>query len=318
MMRPKQMYIRLSLVLLATLSTTSLAQSGGAVGDSLQLTARQDSVQQGRNWLSGLLRRIARRSDDNSAIQANSIATADSAMGSDSTEMTPVVVAEVRSFTSRKDSLAWLSARRVATRAGGFHINVDIFAHQLYVIAANGDTLRQAPVATASNGTVKFGDRHWTFTTPRGLRRVLAKEKDPVWRPPDWHFAEVALEHGLKLKYLERGHPVHLQDGTILKVVGDEVGIVAPGTTEFQPLVLDMHVVFDNILFIPPVDTKQREVPGELGHFRLTLGDGYMLHGTPFANSIGASVTHGCVRLHDDDIEWLFDNTPVGTKVYLY
>jgi lipoprotein-anchoring transpeptidase ErfK/SrfK len=29
-------------------------------------------------------------------------------------------------------------------------------------------------------------------------------------------------------------------------------------------------------------------------------------------------VTHGCVRLADDDIEWLYENVPVGTKVYIY
>ena len=83
-------------------------------------------------------------------------------------------------------------------------------------------------------------------------------------------------------------------------------------------MVLDEHIVFDNTLFIPPADTKHRQIAGELGHFRLTLGDGYQLHGTPYANSIGAAVTHGCVRLHDEDVEWLYDNIPVGTKVYLF
>ncbi len=48
------------------------------------------------------------------------------------------------------------------------------------------------------------------------------------------------------------------------------------------------------------------------------LSDGLLLHGTPHAGSIGASVTHGCVRLADDDIQWLYDNVPVGTKVYIY
>jgi lipoprotein-anchoring transpeptidase ErfK/SrfK len=76
--------------------------------------------------------------------------------------------------------------------------------------------------------------------------------------------------------------------------------------------------VFDNTLFVPPTDTKHRQIEGELGHFRLYLGDGYQIHGTPYANSIGSSVTHGCVRLHDEDIEWLYENVPVGTKVYIY
>jgi len=111
---------------------------------------------------------------------------------------------------------------------------------------------------------------------------------------------------------------IRLQDGTKLLTRGDEVGVIYPGTKEFIPMVLDEHVVFDNTLFIPPAGTKQRSIKGELGHFRLALGDGYLLHGTPYANSIGSSVTHGCVRLQDDDIEWLYDNVPVGTRVYIY
>lgn len=313
----------LSLLLLGTMTASAAAQSGSAVRDSLAVARQDTSTRQGRNWLSGLLRRIARRSDDSTAA-ANALAAANSSGDSSATTVTrtedaPLANAPTaRAFKSRKDSVAWESARRAAARADGYRIVVDIFAHELYVIDEKGDTLRRAPAATASNATLAYGKNTWTFETPRGVRRVLSKEKDPVWRPPDWHFAEVALEHGLKLKYLQRGQTVRLKDGTRLKVEGDEVGIIPPGTREFQPLVLDMHVVFDNTLFIPPTDTKHRQIEGELGHFRLSLGEGYMLHGTPYANSIGTSVTHGCVRLHDDDIEWLYDNVPVGTKVYIY
>ena len=117
---------------------------------------------------------------------------------------------------------------------------------------------------------------------------------------------------------LVRGRTVHLKDGTKLLVEGDEVGIIRAGTREFVPMVLDEHVVFDGTLFVPPAGTKQRAIEGELGHFRLDLGNGYLLHGTPYAKSIGAAVTHGCVRLRDEDIEWLYENVPVGTKVYIY
>ena len=223
----------------------------------------------------------------------------------------------VRSFTSRGDRREYEAARAMADRASGYRVVVDIADHQLWVIDGR-DTLRSAPVATAMNTTLSFGGKSWRFETPRGVRTVLGKDKDPVWTPPDWHFAEVATEHGLRLRQLERGQVVRLRDGTRLTTKGDEVGVIQPGETEFVPLVLDEHVVFDNTLFIPPTGTKQRTVEGELGHFRLKLGDGYQLHGTPFAKSIGTSATHGCVRLHDEDIEWLYDNVPVGTKVYLY
>jgi hypothetical protein len=325
MTRLDHLLVRLSLLLLVTVSPGAAAQSREPVRDTLNTVAREDSVRQGRSWLSGLLRRIARRSDDSTVVANGGASTltasdrADRSVDSSDAANAPVANAPTaRAFKSRADSVAWESARRVAARADGYRVVVDIFAHELFVIGANGDTLRRAPAATASNATLSYGDRKWTFETPRGVRRVLAKEKDPVWRPPDWHFAEIALEHGLRLRQLQRGRTITLRDGTKLKVVGDEVGIIPPGEREFQPLVLDMHVVFDNTLFVPPVDTKHRQIEGELGHYRLTLGDGYMLHGTPYANSIGTSVTHGCVRLRDEDIEWLYENVPVGTRVFIY
>jgi hypothetical protein len=314
MPRPQIFAFWLSLLLLGSMSLPSPAQSPQRARDS-STVAREDSVkQEGRSWLTSLLRKIARKSDDSSAVAATLVDSA-------ATEPEPIAVASTataRAFKSRKDSVQWSGARNVALHADGYRIVVDIFAHELYVIGANDDTLRKASAATATNATLTYGGRNWSFETPRGVRTVLSKDKDPVWRPPDWHFAEVALEHNLKLRSLQRGQVIRLRDGTRLKIEGDEVGIIAPGTKEFQPLVLDMHVVFDNTLFVPPVDTKHRQIEGELGHFRLYLGDGYQIHGTPYANSIGASVTHGCVRLHDDDIEWLYDNVPVGTKVYIY
>ena len=31
-------------------------------------------------------------------------------------------------------------------------------------------------------------------------------------------------------------------------------------------------------------------------------------HGTPFKDSIGKAVTHGCIRLSDEDITWLYQH----------
>lgn len=269
-----------------------------------------------------LLRKIARRSDDTLTVASSQSTMATDAETTVEPSAPPSAVpmpmprAE-RTFKSRKDSLEWRAARTVAQRSSGYRVVVDLFEHQLYVIDRD-DTLRIASAATAMNATLSYGGRTWRFETPRGVRVVRGKDKDPVWTPPEWHFAEIANEHGLKLRSMQRGHPIRLKDGTILTSKGDEAGIIRPGTKTFVPLVLDEHVVFDNTVFIPPDGTKHRSIQGELGHYRLDLGDGYLLHGTPYANSIGSAVTHGCVRLHDEDIEWLYENVPVGTKVYIY
>ncbi len=302
--------LRLSLLLLAATSSPLLAQRPEPTAVDTLAVTRIDSVRASSNWLAALLRKIARRSDDSLSADPDQRdgGSAEAANDGRSTR---------RTFSSRKDSLAYESARAAADRADGYRVVVDIFANQLYVIDG-GDTLHAAPVATAMNSTLSYGGRSWRFETPRGVRKVQSKDRDPVWTPPEWHYAEVALEHQLKLRTLRRGQTVRMSDGTRLTSRGDEVGIIAPGEKEFVPLVLDEHVVFDNTIFVPPAGTKHRSIQGELGHFRLALGDGYLLHGTPYTKSIGAAVTHGCVRLRDEDIEWLFDNVPVGTRVYLY
>jgi lipoprotein-anchoring transpeptidase ErfK/SrfK len=42
---------------------------------------------------------------------------------------------------------------------------------------------------------------------------------------------------------------------------------------------------------------------------------GVGIHGTPDAASIGYSASHGCIRMHIPDAEWLFDHVSVGTPV---
>lgn len=223
----------------------------------------------------------------------------------------------VVSFKSRKDSLEYSSARRLAENADGFRVVVSLFDRNLWVIDGMGDTLRAADVAVARDESFTFNGRTWVFKTPRGKRVVRFKEANPVWTPPDWHYAEVARDYDLKLRALPRRGSVKLKDGSVLTVRDSLVGIIKPGK-KWEALPIDYEVVFDGTLFIPPIGTKNRRIEGQLGKFKLDLGEGYMLHGTPYQYTVGGAVTHGCVRLRDDDIRWLYDNVPVGTPVYIY
>jgi hypothetical protein len=216
-------------------------------------------------------------------------------------------------------------ARARARRLAALGVNpnalrVEISIADRHIWAIEGaDTLLSAPAAMAEGTKLSYAGRHWTFKTPRGVHTVLGKNTDPIWTPPDWHYAEVAQANQLKLAEMPARKPVRLKDGTLLAVRDSTVGVIFPDSGyKFESLPVDEEIVFDNTLFIPPEGTKHRSIKGELGHYRLDLGDGYLLHGTPYTNSIGAAVTHGCVRLADDDIEWLYENVPVGTKVYIY
>lgn len=307
-----------ALALALAVAPVAQAQAIAPLRDPVEATGREDTVRATGGVLRGLMGRLTRNRPDSSTVDAPG-GTAAGPTDSVVLAGNPVPAPEAAAarFKSNADSAAWERARSVAARADGFHVVVDLFAKLLYVVDGR-DTLRTASAATALNTTLTYGGRSWRFETPRGVRTVLGKEKDPIWRPPDWHFAEVALEHGLKLRTIDRGQVIRMRDGTRLMIRGDEVGIIAPGEKEFIPLVLDDHIVFDNTLFVPPLDTKHRQVKGELGAYRLILGEGFLLHGTPDASSIGTNVTHGCVRLGDDDIQWLYDHVPVGTKVYIY
>lgn len=57
---------------------------------------------------------------------------------------------------------------------------------------------------------------------------------------------------------------------------------------------------------------------GVLGDYALSLGDGYLIHGTLYQRLLGMPVTHGCIRLNDDDLEAVFNALSVGSKVYIY
>ena len=44
---------------------------------------------------------------------------------------------------------------------------------------------------------------------------------------------------------------------------------------------------------------------------------GVGIHGTPSDASIGYSVSHGCIRMHIPEAEWLFNHVEVGTTVFI-
>lgn len=109
----------------------------------------------------------------------------------------------------------------------------------------------------------KKGKKEFDFYTPKGVRKVQRKQKNPVWTKPDWAF----IEEGLPIP--PPGHPSRFESRT-------------------------------------------------LGAYKLELGDNYMIHGTLYKRFMGQSVTHGCIRLGDEDLEVVYNTMQVGSKVYIY
>jgi hypothetical protein len=227
----------------------------------------------------------------------------------------PAAEARFARYRSARDSIAGETARVGAERSTGMRVVVQLDARELAVLDG-ADTLLVAPVAIGRDTTIKYGARTWSFDTPRGKRIVRRKDENPVWIPPDWHYVEVAARKGFKLAYLPMKGSVALGGGRKLLVRGGTAGVLQGKT--FTPLPTDEEIVFGQTLYVPPSGSANRRIPGELGRFRLDLGDGYQLHGTPHEDTIGDAATHGCIRLYDEDIEWLYQNVPLKTPVYIF
>lgn len=176
-------------------------------------------------------------------------------------------------------------------------------------------------VATGSGKVLEKGPggSRWKFDTPRGRLRVQGKEENPAWVPPDWHFIEQAQKRGLGLTKLNRGESIDAGDGSEITVVGSNV-VRRSRDGNVTPLDASdgREIVVNGQLIVPPYGTNQRRYKGVLGTHRLLLGDGYAIHGTNVPSSIGQSVSHGCVRLLNEDIAHLYQIVPVGTPVYIY
>jgi len=206
--------------------------------------------------------------------------------------------------------------RLAAERDTGRRIVVSLRERRLHVIEREHDTLLVARVAVGSGRDISYGRQRWRFDTPRGVRTVVSKDSAPMWIPPDWHYVEVARREHLKLVWLRGDTTITYDDGS--KLVIDHAGAKFIDERGVDSFAIGEHIIVDDVLYVPPIGDENRKVPGELGEFRLSIGDGVGIHGTPDKSSIGNAVTHGCMRLSDADIAWLYHHVPIGTKVYIY
>lgn len=67
-----------------------------------------------------------------------------------------------------------------------------------------------------------------------------------------------------------------------------------------------------------PSRQEERLEDGVLGDYALGFGDGYFIHGTLYTRLLGRSVTHGCIRVGDEDLKAVFRSVSIGTRIYIY
>lgn len=69
---------------------------------------------------------------------------------------------------------------------------------------------------------------------------------------------------------------------------------------------------------VPSANHPSRYEYGVLGDYAMSLGQGYLIHGTLYKRFLGMPVTHGCIRMGDDDLEDVFATMQIGSRVYIY
>jgi L,D-transpeptidase ErfK/SrfK len=67
-----------------------------------------------------------------------------------------------------------------------------------------------------------------------------------------------------------------------------------------------------------PTNPAERVEPGILGEYALGFGKGYFIHGTLYPRLLGKNVTHGCIRLSDDDLRTVYKLAKIGTPLIIF
>jgi lipoprotein-anchoring transpeptidase ErfK/SrfK len=71
--------------------------------------------------------------------------------------------------------------------ADGRYIVISLDEHRLYLMERER-VIWSAVVGTGTGTRLEGAGQRWDFSTPRGMFRIQAKEKNPVWFVPDWAF----------------------------------------------------------------------------------------------------------------------------------
>ena len=69
---------------------------------------------------------------------------------------------------------------------------------------------------------------------------------------------------------------------------------------------------------IPDPEDPKRWERGMLGTTALFLGEGIAVHGTNRPELLGQDVSHGCIRMSNEAVRYLYHQVEIGTPVFIY
>ena len=122
-------------------------------------------------------------------------------------------------------------------------------------------------------------------------------------------FQEKVKSGGLELGFV-RTYPVGIGDETWNSPVGS-FRIIEKRVKPTWYIPPSLISKYHPIKVVPPGPDNP------LGDYFMGIGDAYGIHGTDNPWSVGRLVTHGCIRLYPEDIEYLFPTVSEGTPVQI-
>jgi L,D-transpeptidase YbiS len=154
-------------------------------------------------------------------------------------------------------------------------------------------------------------------------RRIASYQPRGTWVVVDTYSNRLRVYRN---RELEREAIVSTGSGTILRdPVSDRTWVFDTPQGERQvqrkvqnPVWIKPDWAFIEEGFEPPTRWRDRVDSSSLGDYGIYLGDGYIIHGTLFQTLLGQRVTHGCIRVGDEDLEWIYWRLQPGARVYLY
>lgn len=109
----------------------------------------------------------------------------------------------------------------------------------------------------------------------------------------------------------------YIDDGKIQRIfpvaTGKTNDLTPEGTFDVVVKAKDPYYIAKNIPGGSPLNPLGSRWIGF--NARGTDGRKYGIHGTNMPSSIGKYISQGCIRMHKQDVEYLFDQIPLGTKV---
>jgi hypothetical protein len=169
----------------------------------------------------------------------------------------------------------------------------------------------------------RAGRELWRVRAMDSIFTALVKNTRPVLRLPFRALKPKVTRVGPVIVIRRGSNRLYLYDGMrFWRVFG-----VATGQSAYPTPLGRWEIVvkWRNPWWYPPSSSwarGQKPIPPGPGN---PLGTRWMglsasgvgIHGTPDDTSIGYSASHGCIRMHIPDAEWLFNHVSIGTTVFI-